>query len=216
MALEASHIRFAVNSKDTLQVKDLHKYISGVLYPDSRYVTNVKRNLTHPKSLLDVSYTDLDDFKKGIYAHVVYDKILEEYTRETIPDLFKNIGEFTGQDSEFWIRLTALKIMQDIKDVKELAIQTYLPYLDYVETPHGEDPAILKKYNTFFRELYSHPETYSIENCYATWKFLGISADIAVKLTERTEQFQKDPMIKEFIESVYKQTLAIWLQNYTR
>ncbi len=215
MALEASHIRFAIDIKDTLQVNDLHKYISGVLYPDSRYVTNVNRNLTHQKSLLDTSYTDLDDFKKGMYAHVVYDKILEEYTRESIPDLFKNIGEFTGQDSEFWIRLTALKIMQDMKDVKEFAIRTYLSYLDYVETPHGEDPALLKKFNTFFQEIYSHPQTYTIENCYATWKFLGISADVAAKLTERTEQYQNDPMIKEFIETVYERTRNIWFDHYT-
>ena len=65
MALEATHIRFALDLKDKYQVKDLEKYISGTIYPDSRYVSEIGRELTHPKDYLDWDIFAVDDFKKG-------------------------------------------------------------------------------------------------------------------------------------------------------
>lgn len=41
MALEGTHIRFALDVGDKYNIKDLGKYISGTLYPDSRYITGI-------------------------------------------------------------------------------------------------------------------------------------------------------------------------------
>ena len=38
MALEATHIRFAYDLKEKYKITDLEKYISGLIYPDSRYI----------------------------------------------------------------------------------------------------------------------------------------------------------------------------------
>jgi hypothetical protein len=210
MALEASHIRFALDIKNYLGIKEMQKYISGVIYPDSRYITRIDRNLTHPQSLLDNDWTLLDDFKKGMYAHLVYDKVLQNYTDATLTDYLTNLGEFKGQGSEYWIRLTALKILQDIEDIKAFDIKTYLPLMDYVENLNGEDINLLQNYNRFFQKLFEIPQRYSIEMCYELWDYFGIKGEIANTLRKRTEEYQRDSRIKEFISSVYSQTLTNW------
>jgi hypothetical protein len=48
MALEATHIRFALDLKDTYGVNDVHAFVSGAVYPDSRYVMGIDRIATHP------------------------------------------------------------------------------------------------------------------------------------------------------------------------
>ena len=47
MGLEATHIRFALDLKEDLDAKDLNKYLSGAIYPDSRHVTKLERKVTH-------------------------------------------------------------------------------------------------------------------------------------------------------------------------
>ena len=51
MAFTATHIKFALDFKDKYDIKDLSHYLSGAIYPDSRYVTGIDRNLTHNSDL---------------------------------------------------------------------------------------------------------------------------------------------------------------------
>lgn len=53
MALEASHIRFALDLKDKYSIQDVQKLVSGTVYPDSRYATKIDRQLTHPQDFMD-------------------------------------------------------------------------------------------------------------------------------------------------------------------
>lgn len=210
MALEASHIRFALDIKDKLEVKDIKKYVSGVVYPDSRYVTKINRELTHPQELLDNHYSHLDDFNKGCYAHLFYDKLLLDYTKETLSKMFLDVESFQDPGQELWIRLTSLKILQDIDDVKKYDITAYIPYLDYVENLNGEDIDKLLEYNKYFQNMYSVPQQISVENYYDMWKFLGIGSDLAGKVKTQTEVFQKNSRIQEFIKTVYEKTLKMF------
>ena len=181
MALEASHIRFALDIKDKLEVTDLKKYIPGIIYPDSRYVTKIDRELTHPQDLLDNHYSHLDDFNKGCYAHLLYDDILRNYTKQTLSDMFTDIDSSQDSGRELWIRMTALKILQDNDDIKKYDIAAFLPYLDYVENLNGEDRDLLVKYNQYFQKLYAIPQQVSLEKYYDMWRFLGIGEDLGKK-----------------------------------
>jgi len=210
MALEASHIRFALDIKERLEVRDIKKYVSGVIYPDSRYVTKIDRELTHPQELLDNHYLHLDDFNKGCYAHLLYDKILRDYTKETLSKMFLDVESFQDPGQELWIRLTALKILQDIDDVKKYDISAYLPYLDHVENLNGENVDVLLRYNKYFQKMYTMPQQVSIKNYYEMWKFLGIGLDLAKKVKTQTEAYQKNSIIQEFIKTVYRQTLKMF------
>jgi len=210
MALEASHIRFAIDIKDKLHVKDLKKYIPGIIYPDSRYVTKIDRELTHPRYLLDNHYSHLDDFNKGCYAHLLYDKILRDYTKETLSKVFLDIESFQDPGQELWIRLTALKILQDIDDVKKYEISVYLPHLDYIENLNGENVEALLRYNKYFQEMYAIPQQMSINNYYEMWIFFGIGSDLTGKVKTQIEAYQKNSIIQEFIKTVYSQTLKMF------
>lgn len=70
MSLEATHIRFALDLKDEYKIKDIKKYISGTVYPDSRYITGIDRNLTHYNDILKPEFAK-DDFKKGWQVHQI-------------------------------------------------------------------------------------------------------------------------------------------------
>ncbi len=210
MALEASHIRFALDIKDKLKVRDLKKYIPGIIYPDSRYVTKIDRELTHPQDLLDNEYLNLDDFNKGCYAHLLYDNILRNYTKETLSEMFLDIESFKDPGQELWIRMTALKILQDIDDVKKYNINAYLPYLDYIENLNGENIEELLKFNKYFQTMYAVPQQVSVESYFEMWKFLGIGDALLDKVRVQVEKYQNNESIKDFINTVYEQTLKRW------
>jgi len=119
MVLEASHIRFALDIKDLLKVQDIDAYVSGSIYPDSRYVTEVDRLATHPKDYRDDSMFHTSDFRKGWFAHLLADDAQFVCMGEMLPQV--KIG--TGEES--WIKRSAIKILQDIEDAKEFDLAKY-------------------------------------------------------------------------------------------
>ena len=52
MSLQITHIRFALDLHKELNITSLDQYISGTIYPDSRYMTGIDRSLTHSDTLL--------------------------------------------------------------------------------------------------------------------------------------------------------------------
>ena len=109
MALEATHIRFALDVKDEYNISSLEKYLSGTIYPDSRYITCSDRDLTHSDGLLSLDFAK-DDFRKGWYIHLVCDKvqaIVKEESRVS-----------SSNKTDDWVLSTAIKNIQDIKDVQ--------------------------------------------------------------------------------------------------
>ncbi|MFA6421916.1 MAG: hypothetical protein WCV92_00730 [Candidatus Buchananbacteria bacterium] len=110
MSFEVTHIHFAVDLKEHYQIKDIKSYILGSIYPDSRYITKVDRELAHSKESLSDSFID-SDFKKGWQAHCVCDSIYDRLETE----LF---GEFDDA-----ILRNAIKIVADIYDRQSFNVQ---------------------------------------------------------------------------------------------
>ncbi len=207
MALEATHIRYALDVKNKYQVKDVQKYVSGAIYPDSRYITKIDRHLTHPEDFLEWDILKLDDFRKGWYAHLLYDKIQWKVTMEKFPEIFASND--TNQGGERWVKHTALKILQDIDDVKKYTIKDYLPYLDYVENLCGEDLQKLKAYNNIFQRMYINPEQVDINSCYEMWKEFGIGDELADKVKAAAESYNENPSAMKLLLQIYPETLEI-------
>ena len=205
MALEATHIRFALDLKDKNKVSDIKKYLSGTVYPDSRYVSEIDRHLTHPEDFMDEGFIKNDDFRKGWAVHLLCDKIQVQITRDKLPEIFELE---TGQGSPRWIHHTALKILQDIDDVQKFDIKKYLPDLDYVEAPNGEDPKIVLRYNQIFQNMYKDPAKTNIDSCYEMWKLFGIGDELATKVKLQAEAYSKDKRIMDFIGQIYNLMLG--------
>ena len=105
MALEVTHIRFALDILERYQVNSLREYLSGTIYPDSRYVTRIDRNLTHNKHILGQHFSQ-SDFTSGWQVHCICDEVQRDVHQKLFPDFHTYGG------SKKWIYLTALKLFE--------------------------------------------------------------------------------------------------------
>ena len=86
MSLEATHIRLALDLQDRLNISDRKKYISGTVYPDSRYISKIDRRFTHNPELVN-ELDGSDDFLKGMAVHYLCDKVALDIHKEWFYDL---------------------------------------------------------------------------------------------------------------------------------
>lgn len=105
MAFEATHVRFALDLADALRIQNVQTYLSGCVYPDSRYITRISRELTHgPLPSVDGA----TDFEKGMLTHHWYDELVGPKYMEhsSWPGPVKGMGEA-------WMYMTAVKLVED-------------------------------------------------------------------------------------------------------
>ena len=155
MALEGTHIRFALDLKKGLNVLSLDQYLSGTIYPDSRYLTKIDRLLTHNDNLLKKSFYQNDDFNKGWAVHkacnIAQYRVLQELFRDQLSSSEKKV--VSGNNN--WIFRTAIKILQDLSDINKFNIRENIQYLTYIRNPNGEDAEKIKQYNQIFIDLFN-------------------------------------------------------------
>lgn len=203
MALEGTHIRLAVDLKEECHISDLAKYISGTIYPDSRYITQIDRKLTHPDDFLNDDFFKADDFRKGWFIHLLCDNIQRKLQTKIFSDIASDDKLTHGNES--WIVRSVLKILQDMDDVKKFDIKNYLPLLDYAENPNGESLEKVRDYNQFFQKMYqSSPE---IEDCCQMWKYLGVSDGLVNEMKKKLEEYSNNKNIIERTNQIYSEIL---------
>jgi hypothetical protein len=202
MAFAATHLRFALDVRDILQPADFSAYLSGALYPDSRYVTKVDRAFTHPKDFETDSLFLGSDFRKGWLTHLVVDRhqfvLMHEHFGHLIPTSID-----TRNDA--WIRMTALKALQDRVDVDEFDIKTYLPYLTHVEPQFGEDPEIIRAYHEKIREYFAFP---GMQTIYNIALHLGADEGMKIRLHDAAEELAMDERVMRTLPHIYGELLA--------
>ncbi|MDP2683998.1 MAG: hypothetical protein Q8P20_02970 [bacterium] len=211
MALEATHIKFAIDLKDKYQVSELDKYISGSVYPDSRYITGIDRKLTHNEDSLSVNFND-SDFKKGWACHFLCDNIGNKITASILPELFVDTGP-VGQGTDRWVVSTAIKIIQDIKIFSEFNIQPYLEMLNYVENPKGEYIEKVKQYNQLIQEIYKNKDELTVKDSKQLLLSFGIENEFIDRIIIKTNTFLKDTILTEKIHSIYNEMVRLGLKH---
>ena len=204
MALEATHIRFALDLKDKYGVQNVERYVAGAIYPDSRYVTEVDRLATHPEDYMEWDMNRINDFRKGWFAHLLADNIQWDITKEFLPQVFDGSQ---GQGGERWIKHTAIKILQDLDDVRKFDIKQYLPFLLHVENPNGEDIKTVERYNQIFPKMYADPEKVNVDSCYEMWKEFGIDDELAMKVKLQAEEYSRDNTVMDAVVKIYPEML---------
>jgi len=207
MALEATHIRFALDTQGLFEVEDLNKYISGTIYPDSRYPTGIDRMLTHDDSQMAKDFWSNDDFRKGWAAHLLYDKIQFAVHADLFGDFLKeNNPDMTGEED--WIVRTALKILQDIDDLHRFDIKSHLSALNYIETPNGEDKIKVTEYNQLFINIYNKAPDVTIEDLEQMWVKWSIPVEIAAKMRSKAYEIQKNERLIKLVSKIYDETIT--------
>lgn len=204
MALEATHIRFALDLKDKYQVKDVAQYVAGAIYPDSRYFSGLDRILTHPTDFMDWHWDEADDFKKGWFVHLLADRIQWLVIKEDLPDILE--GKY-GQGSEVWIKHTAIKILQDLDDANKFDIKQCFPYLKFITNPNGEDADKIKAYHESLPKIYTDLTKLNIGSYHEMWKEFGIGGELAEKIKFQAEQYRQDTKLMAAIGQIYQKML---------
>jgi hypothetical protein len=205
MSLAATHIRFSLATKDKYKIKNLEQYISGAVYPDSRYVTNIDRNLTHNEDLLAPGWANTD-FKKGWQSHFVCDVMFNKTKRVIFPEVnFKKEG-----CEKDWIISSAIKIIQDIDDMQNFFIQDYLGFLNYTENPNGEDLNKVKESNQLIKTLYLNKKICTVEEYGQLYKVCGISDDLVYRIVGKARELSTDKNKVKKIKSIYSLMLNLY------
>jgi hypothetical protein len=125
---------------------------------------------------------------------------------EKFPEIF-TLGD-ASHGNERWIKHTALKILQDLDDVKKFNILEFLPCLDYTENLNDEDMNKLKEYNNIFQKMYSNPKEVNIDSSYKMWGEFGIGDELANKVKAAAEDYNNNPDAMKLIYQIYPDSLV--------
>lgn len=204
MSLEATHIRFALDLQNNYQIENIDKYISGAVYPDSRYVTGIERKLTHDNRFLLPEFAT-DDFRKGWQTHQICDLVYTAIRKKIFPEFFPI--NFEAYEEGEWILSTAMKIIQDMDDMQLFDIQHYLKCLEYVDNPNGESLTAIKDYNEILINLYRAKKVTGIEENIKMWYAFGVEARLCERVRVNTEKFLKDPGIIVRLKLIYQEMI---------
>lgn len=204
MAFEGTHIRFALDVKEQFEVQDLKPYVSGSIYPDSRYQTGIDRELTHDAEFMMPEFWHNSDFRKGWATHLLYDKIQGTIHKDWFAEMLE------GKNKEqSWVIRTALKMVQDLQDIALFDITSHLPALAYIETPNQENPEIMSVYNSKFIQLYANPQSMTVEDYRPMWDDWSVNDPLIQEIELTAKKFMADPDMVATIERIYPTTLEM-------
>lgn len=202
MALEATHIKFALDLRDRFDVKNLDQYLSGTIYPDSRYITKIERKLTHYEALLTNEFMN-SDFKKGWAVHYLCDKMQNQVMDKHVLDVLEKCEGGYEWGSEWWIAKTAMKIIIDIDIISKFDIQPYISLLDYVENPNDELVEDLQRYNGIIQRLYRGKSTLDLEDYRKMWIDFEVDVEKGDLVIQKTHEFLSDAKLADRIRGLY-------------
>lgn len=213
MALEATHIRFALDLKDKFKVQDLNKYLSGTIYPDSRFYTKIERHLTHNLDFTKEKFYQDDDFKKGWAVHIICDYAQGEIFDKLFPELFVGLESEVHHGNKIWIVRTSLKILQDIIDANQIKIKNYIKYLDYINNPNNEDLAKIREY---YQMLIRHFDTknFGIEDEFKISAMFGSDDKFQDKIKSKTHELAQNPIVMQKVKMIYQMSMDMYNVSY--
>lgn len=203
MALEATHVRFALDLLPSLQVSDVESYCAGAVYPDTRITTGLPREMTHgPQCPHDPFAEGLSDFQKGWITHLLYDEIAGDEMKKL---LSKGLDQ-TIKERRSFIEFTSMKAVEDMQTVKLVPkVLEHLRRLTIDQTPFGESLERARYHFSVTRKLY---ENISSLEAYHQWFIdVGTRLEVADGIFKEAQEMVKDHELGSAIMEIYGQTL---------
>ena len=200
MALPATHIRFALDLKHRFPIDNLARYISGTLYPDSRWLTGVDRVQSHSDRYLEPDFPN-SEYTYGIHIHCVCDSVQTRTFAARLPGL-QNLD-----DHARWLRLSAAKMIQDRFDMQRFDLQAYLPFLDYAESPNNENIDRVRAFNRRIQNRYNQKKRLDSQDYYNLWIDVGLPPDAAGEMIREMERMTKDTASIQVVKRSYDEML---------
>lgn len=206
MALPATHIRFAATLADRLGVTDRAAYLSGTLYPDSRWMTGVNRRQTHDRRFLDPGFPS-DDYTLGWHIHCLCDHIQSMIHTEIV-------GHLPDSD-DTWIRMSAAKLVQDMNDAIHGQLDLLLPMLTCLHTPNDETPEAVAAYFDAVRRAYSGKGIPAWPDYSRLWHDVGLDDCRISKIRRQMQRLLTDTALTTRLHGAFDTMVARWMANGT-
>lgn len=210
MALYATHIRFAKDLLEFLEVKDFLDYYSGTTYPDSRNFTKVAREKTHGAKTPNNPFAPgLSDFERGWAAHNLYDELSVDYYKKNSPWPDEDI-EIIGR---LWFFVTAEKVVEELFSLAILGEDSlWLTKVRSPEkTPGGEELKTLQGFYTLISQTYSQP--LDLKDFRKLFLNFGASPEFADNIMVFAEQINNDQALVKEIAGFYEKILFLVVKN---
>jgi hypothetical protein len=201
MALPATHFRFALDAARHFNIGDRHAYLSGTLYPDSRWLTGADRTATHGDKCLEIDFAN-SDFKLGWYVHCHCDTIQMRLVLAKWPQLT------TLDDHTRWMQTSVIKMIQDQLDICRINVNACLNALDVIETPNGEQAKYVRRYYRNVRDIYSGNGVPGIEDYRKLWLGVGLKASIVSEMLEQLRRKTADSTFHTVAASLFDEMVA--------
>lgn len=205
MAMPATHILFALEIASALGATDHPTYLSGSIYPDSRYATGIARDKTHGQGcprILPGTSSSLTDFQKGWASHLYYDEEAGREQKALIPKEYVHESAF----DEWWMYLTAMKVLEDrtaCLRLQTLGAWDELAQIHTTEQPQGEETRKVNAYYEAVRRCYvAVPTNEAYKEFFCE---LGAPKTAAERILQHYELIREDPQKAEKILSLYPQ-----------
>lgn len=208
MALFASHIRFAMDlvNRNQCSPDSIDHYISGTTYPDSRWLSNTDRALTHVCAIPD-NITVPEDFKLGWLVHCRYDQIQNELQRTlSIP------SNLPSDDK--WILYSAMKVIQDMNDVKFTVSVNLEQMLSIYLSPNSENVSDIETFYQMVKEFYQFKSAIKLSEYTKLWSSVGLSPDRIEVMMDYIESILSCKDIVLQIQNLYEKTVLEYLKQY--
>ena len=206
MALPATHIRFAAALSERLSVANMPAYLSGTLYPDSRWLTGVDRKQTHDRRFLDPGFPE-NDFDLGWHIHCAADRIQADIHASLFPDL----AELAPDDR--WIRVSAAKAVQDRSDADGGKLDGWLPFLNDTRTPNGESAEGVAAYLGLVRRVYSRGTAQEWSGYAELWAGVGLGRRKIGRIEEQMERILADEALVNQLQGSFSRMVHRYVSS---
>ncbi len=201
MSFQASHLQFALRVKELVKARDLTRYLSGTIYPDSRYLTGLERKLTHTR-IAPGLISSLDDaFIKGWQVHLWYDKLGLHHLDQLI--LNRSWVPADAEDVKVWTQLTGAKLVEDLHWWQNTDWPQILPFLKFTANPYNEEEKILQNWYQHFINFYQKQP--NLQNYRQQAEFMGIAPEKIELIMEHAQNLYNDRAKRTQIEKVMEQ-----------
>jgi hypothetical protein len=203
MAMPGTHLRFAAALADKLGVKDLSNFLSGTLYPDTRWTTGVERERTHDRRYLDPDFPS-DDFTLGWHLHCLCDRIQKDLHRQFL-DKMSGLSP-----DEQWIRISAVKVVQDMNDAEKGALDGLLSFLACSRAPLGESCEGIEAFFTSVRRAYGGKKVPEWSDYARLWSEIDLSTEAILQIEKQVNRLFEDQERILDIRSVFDRMIVRW------
>jgi hypothetical protein len=185
MALPATHIRYALMQMPGDIERHCSAFIAGTLYPDSRMLTGISRELTHSADHLVDGFATTP-FRLGWQLHLRCDLLQAEIHARLWPVAAKL------PEPRRWIAMSAAKMVQDEADRTTGPLHEHLLALAPSETPFGEPSEDIIRFYRLIHDVYARTGIAPRERYARLWAGVGLDPSLTDRLLKAYDELLAD------------------------